>query len=98
MARMRGFAQSIDDPHIEALERLDTLGGQAAQIAGISERAEAKSERGNVAVGLEARQHLDRAALPAKGDGLAGHQPVLVEDRRVFAAGRGREAVAKTFM
>jgi hypothetical protein len=72
-------------------ERLDTLGGQAAQIAGISERAEAKAERGNVAMGLQDRQHLDRAALTRNCDGLAGDQPVLVEGCGFDQSVAGRE-------
>ena len=32
---------------------------------------------------------------PSIADALAGHQPVLAQDRRIFAAGRRHEAIAE---
>ncbi len=40
-------------------------------------------------------QGRDRAPFPVDGHGLSGRHPVLVHDRRIFAAGRRLEAVAE---
>ena len=44
---------------------------------------------------LQDRQRHDGAALPVDGDRPAGGQPVLAQDRRVFAAGRRFEAITE---
>ncbi len=44
---------------------------------------------------LENRQGCDRASLPLNMNGLAGHQALLGEDGRIFAAGWCLEAIAE---
>ena len=91
MARMRRLAQRVDDPDVEAGQRRDAFGRQALDVGGIGHVAEAEAERGDVAVLLQDRQGLDRAALPLDGDRLARHQPLLGQrsaDIRCRAASR----------
>ena len=95
MAWVRPIAQRIDHPGIEPGQRGSAFGRQAAQVAAIGERAEAKTERRNVAVLLEDRQRLDGAARPRNDDWLRGGQPVRLEDRRIVAARRRLETIGK---
>jgi hypothetical protein len=95
MAGMRTVAQRIDDPQIEAFERLDALCGQINEVARIGDAAEAISERGNIAVVLQERQNRDRTALPFDRQRLARFDAVFGSDRRIIAARRRYETVAE---
>ena len=95
MARVRPVAQRIDDPDVEAGERRDALRRQAAQVARIGEVAEAEAEEAMSPCSCRIGSAVIGAALPLDGDGLAGRQPVLGDDRRIVAAGRRREAIAE---
>src|SRR5262245_28364875 len=93
MAGMRAVAQRIHDPDFGPRERSHARLRQAAQVAGIGKRPEAKAQRGNIAVLLQDRQGLDWAALPVDAQVPAGLEPVLRHDRRVLAARRRLEAI-----
>ena len=96
MARMRRVAQRVDDPDVEPGQRRGAFGRQVAEVAGIGEAAEAEAERGDVAVLLQDGQGGDRAALPRRSSpAVPGAIAVLGDDRRIFAAGRRREAIAE---
>ena len=69
--------------------------GQVLDVRRVGQVAEAEAERGDVAVVLQNRQSLDRASLPVNINDFARHQTLLVEDWRIFAAGRCHEAIAE---
>src|SRR5262245_9305054 len=95
MARMRAVAQRIHDPDFGPRERSHARLRQAAQVAGIGKRAEAKTQRRNIAVLLQDGQGLDRTALPVDAQAPAWLEPVLGHDRRVLAARCRLEAVVE---
>ena len=96
MARMRPVAQRVDDPDIEVGQRRDACRRQTAEVAGISELAEAKAERGQCSPwSCSTGRTAIAPALPRDGDRRAGDEPVLGHDRRIFAAGRRGEAIAE---
>ena len=95
MAGVRPVPQRVHDPDVEVGKRRQARVGQADEIAGIRETVEPESEGRNVAVVLQEREDHDRAACPLDCDRLARRDPVLVRDRRIFAAGRRHEAVAE---
>ena len=53
MARVRPVAQRVDDPDIEIGQGGRALSRNAAEVARIADIAEAKAERGNIAVLLQ---------------------------------------------
>jgi len=50
MTGVRRVAQSVDDPQVEALEKTDALDGNRIEIRRIGHLAEAKTERGYLAM------------------------------------------------
>ena len=96
MAGVRPVAQRIDHPDIEAVERRDAFVRQAAQIAGIAEIAEPEARA------RECRRAAAGSAAPRSGrprpsmvTGRPGRDAVLVQDRRIFAAGRRLKAIVE---
>src|SRR5690348_15334952 len=86
MARMRPVTERIENPDIESFKRRQCLGGETIHVRRIDETAEAESESGDVAVLVQERQRLDRAALACNRYGFPGGDTMCGHDRRIFAA------------
>ena len=95
MARMRRVAQRIDDPDIKPGEFTQTVIRQVGEVAGVGQSAKPEAQRVDVAMALEERQNVDGAAGTVDRDGLPSRDPMAINNWRVFAAGRRREAIAE---
>ena len=96
MARMRRITQRVDDPQIEAFERMKALGRNVVEVRRISSIADAVAERRDITVLENKRGQGDGTALPLDGLRFARFDRALLEDRRIVAAGRLLEAVSET--
>ena len=92
---MRGVAKRVDDPEVERAQSLKARCRNPAEVAGISEPCEPESQRINVAVLLQERQHRDRSTLPGHRDRHSSGQTVLGDDRGVAASRRRLEAIGE---
>ena len=71
MTGMRTITQRVDDPHVDRTHCGDCCWRQPAEIAGIDKAAEAKTERANITMLLEKREHGDGSPLPLHNEGPA---------------------------
>src|SRR5690606_8650321 len=95
VAGMRDRAQGIENPHIEPLQERNRRLRQAADVGRVGEAADAKAERGDIAVILQDRGGLDHATGAGDVHGLWRIDVVGLEDRRIAAAEWGLEAVGE---
>ena len=96
MGRVGAIAQGVDDPHIQAFEEGKARFGNTFHIRRISERAEAKAERGDLAV-LEIERHrLDRPARTFDAAEPAGGKAQLVCHRRIRTSVRGLKNIRES--
>src|SRR5579862_2312977 len=96
MARMLRVAQRVDDPALDAVERLERRVVEAVDVARIGERAETEAERADAAVSLPEALYRNRAPCPydlERPERLFDHP--RRDDGRIAAAFRLHEAIAE---
>ena len=64
MAGMAGIAQPVDDPEVEIFQRRPALRGNVVEVGRVGGVADAKAERGDIAVVNQEGGKCYRTALP----------------------------------
>src|SRR5882672_6504330 len=95
MTRMRPVPERVDDPQLDAGERLYGSLRHIHQVGRVGHGTEAESEGGDVAVGEQERHRRDGAARSRDRHRLARGDRVPREVWRIAAARRGHEAISE---